>query len=144
MMKKAIVILSTVAMMAVVAGGLAGLAQAEERKPCPWKVAEVAVGKWANGKQKAGSWYKGSFPINIPGVTERPDWFINGSAVGKSQIHFSERFIPNSSSRFKPGSNTVKIQFNKPPYNGAFFQCTINGFNWKDVPNGGYKRYPCR
>jgi len=143
MMKKAFVIFSVAALIAAFCG-LAGLAQAEELKPCPWKVTEVAVGKWANGNQKAGSWYKGFFPINIPGVTERPDWFINGSAVGKSQIHFKDRFIPNSSNIFKPGSNTVKVQFNKPPYNGAFFQCTISGFDWKQVPNGGYKRYPCR
>jgi hypothetical protein len=139
-MKKVVMLISAMALFAAFSG-LAGLAQAG--KPCPWKVSQVAVGKWANGKQKAGSWYKGSFPINIPGVTERPDWFINGSGVGKSQIHFSERFIPNSSGRFKPGSNTIKIQFNKPPYNGAFFECTISGFDWKQVPNGGYKRYPC-
>jgi hypothetical protein len=124
---------------------LAGPAEAEEEsKPCPWEITQVGFGKWANGNHKAGTWYKGSFPINMPGVTERPDWYVNGSCVGKSQIHFSTRFIPNSSNRFNPGANTVKVQFQKPPYNGAYHQCTIEGFDWNDVPRGGYKYYPCR
>ena len=111
---------------------------------CPWRISQIAVGKWANGKAKAGVWIRGSFPTNIPGITERPDWKVNGRAVGKSQIHFQNRFLPNSSSRLGAGSNTVQVEFSKPPLSGAFDRCVIQGFNWKDVPNGGYKWYGCR
>lgn len=140
-MKKTAAVLMLFILVAV--GAVSARAE-EEKKPCPWKISQIGVGKWANGNHKAGTWIKGSFPINIPGVTERPDWFINGGGVGKSQIHFNLRFIPNSSSRFKEGANTVKVQFNKPPYNGAFHECTIGGFDWDQVPRGGYKWYPCR
>jgi hypothetical protein len=142
-MKKAVMIISAMALFAAFTG-MAGLALAEDSKPCPWIITKVGVGKWANGNQKAGTWFKGSFPINIPGVTERPDWYINGSSAGKSQIQAGMRFLPNTSYRLVPGSNTFKVQFNKPPYNGANYQCTISGFTWNDVPKGGYKWYSCR
>lgn len=112
--------------------------------PCPWRISKIGVGKWANGNKKAGTWIGGSFPVNIPGTTERPDWAINGSPVGKSQAHFNLRWIPNSSSRFNPGDNTVKVEFIRHPYQGAFHQCRIKGFNWDQVPNGGYKYYNCQ
>lgn len=135
MLKKAMALL-LIAGLAVIAA--AAYAQ-QESKPCPWKISSIAAGKWANGNHKAGLWAKGSFPINIPGVTERPDWYINGTNVGKSQIQFDTRFIPNSSGLLKPGTNTVKVQFNKQPYNGASHTITFDNFNWDDVPPGGYK-----
>lgn len=113
---------------------------AEDSKPCPWTISGVQVGKWANGNHKAGTWISGSFPIP-PGVSERPTWYINGTNVGHSQIHFNMRWIPNSSGHFQPGTNTVTVKFLKPPYNGASNSKTITGFNWDDVPNGGYKMY---
>jgi hypothetical protein len=132
----------TVFMALALALALTALAGAESTdKPCPWRISSMSVGKWANGNHKAGVWVKGSFPINIPGVTERPEWFINGSSVGKSQIHFANRWIPNAASRLKAGANTIKVQFNKPPYNGAYHEMTITGFDWGKVPNGGYKWY---
>lgn len=108
---------------------------------CPWVISKVQAGKWGNGNQKAGLWFKGSFPINIPGVTERPTWYVNGVDCGKSQIHFSLRFLPNSSAHLKDGqSNTVTVKFLKPPYNGASNSRTFT-FSWSQVPNGGYKEF---
>lgn len=141
MTKKALVVLTTLSFVLI---AFATTPAEEASKACPWQISKVGFGKWGNGNQKAGTWYKGSFPINIPGVTERPDWYVNGTSVGKSQIQTGMRFIPYSSSRFlSEKDNTVKVQFQRPPYNGAYHQCTINGFDWDHVPNGGYKWYPC-
>jgi hypothetical protein len=112
-----------------------------DSKPCPWKISKVQLGKWGNGKMKAGTWLKGSFPINIPGVTERPTWYINGTCVGKSQIHFNMRWIPNSSSYINDGmTNTITVKFLKPPYNGASHTYTFTP-DFSKVPKGGYKSF---
>jgi len=134
----------TVLILAAALALAATPATADQSKPCPWKISSVGIGKWANGNHKSGIWLKGSFPINIPGVTERPDWSINGSNVGKSQIHFNQRWIPNASSRLMDGAqNTVTVTFQKPPYNGASNSCTVT-IDWDDVPRGGYKYYRCQ
>ena len=145
-MKKAIIIISAMALFAaanVSLGAMAGLALAEDSKPCPWKITQVGVGKWASGNIKAATWYKGSFPINIPGVTERPVWYINGKSAGKTQSQVGMRYLAHSSNKLNPGSNTFKVQFNEPPYSGASYQCTISGFSWDQVPKGGLKWYIC-
>jgi len=86
---------------------------------CPWKIKQIAVEKWGNGKIKRALRAKGSFPINIPGVTERPDWFVNGTPVGKSQIFFNLRTVYGGYNLRDKAENTVTVRFNKPPYNGA-------------------------
>lgn len=110
---------------------------AGDAPPCPWKITKATVGKWANGNKKAGVWIDGHFPIP-PGMTERPDFYVNGQYVGKSQVHFQLRFIPNASSRLSPGANTITVQFTRPPYAGASNTLHINNFSWKEVPSGGY------
>jgi hypothetical protein len=141
MLKKALVVFCVAAMIATMswlAGPvLAGL-------PCPWSVSMVGVAKETNGKHKTDTWFKGFFPVSKPRVAERPEWYINGDPAGKAQTYFSTQKIPNSSNRFKPGSNTVLIKFNKAPYNGATFKCTIKGFDWDLVPPGGHKWYLCK
>lgn len=143
-MRKLIVLISAMALLTAFTT-LAEVATAftVTSATCPWQIQEVGVGKWPNGNQKEGTWYKGSFPISS-GVSEQPDWSINGTSAGKSQTQDGARFLPNTSYRLVMGSNTFKVQFNKPPYNGAFFKCAISGFNWDDVPKGGYKWYSCR
>lgn len=113
---------------------------AQEDGNCPWRISSIQVGKWANGNKKARIWVNGSFPIP-PGVSERPTWYVNGQNVGHSQIFFSQRTLPNTSYMLKPGQNTIKVQFLKPPYNGASFTKTINNFSWDNVPNGGYRTF---
>jgi hypothetical protein len=111
-----------------------------DSKPCPWTISKVQLGKWGNGKMKAGTWLKGSFPIP-PGVSERPTWYINGTNVGKSQIHFNLRWIPNSSSYINDGmSNTITVKFLKPPYNGASYTYTFTP-DFSKIPKGGYKSF---
>jgi hypothetical protein len=112
----------------------------ETRKPCPWKISKVRLGKWGNGKLKAGTWVKGSFPIP-PGVSERPTWYINGVCVGKSQIHFNLRWIPNSSCYLNDKmTNTITVKFFKPPYNGASYTYTFY-VDFSKIPRGGYKDF---
>ena len=139
-MKKAVMLIIAMALFATFSG-LAGTALAGD--PCPWKISKVGVGKWANGNKKAGTWYKGSFPVNIPGVTERPVWYINGKSAGKTQSQVGMRYLAHSSNKLNPGSNTFKVQFNEPPYNGAYYECTISGLNWDEVPKGGLYWYAC-
>jgi hypothetical protein len=107
---------------------------------CPWKISSVQVGKWMNGKNKANIWINGSFPIPS-GVSERPTWYVNGQSVGHSKIFFKQRLLEGKSYLLKPGKNTIKVQFKKPPYNGASNTKVISNFNWKDVRPGGYKEY---
>jgi hypothetical protein len=98
-------------------GGLQG--GTEAKKPCPWKISGVEVGKWGNGRLKDSIWIHGSFPIP-PGTSERPDWYINGTCVGKSCLFFNLRRLPGGSSYLNDGqSNTVTVKFTKPPYAGA-------------------------
>lgn len=112
--------------------------------PCPWKISRVGVAKWGNGKPKAGIWFKGSFPIP-PGTSERPTWYINGFNVGKAQLLIDSRYIPNQSMLLIEGQgNTIKVQFLKPPYNGASFQCTTDTFSWDDIHAGQQKWYLCK
>ena len=111
---------------------------------CPWKIHKVGVGKWGNGNKKSEVWLDGSFPSNIPGTTERPAFYINGVGVGKSSVQQSMRLIPYASSLLDSGDNTVTVKFTKSYYDGASYTCTITGFNWDHVPNGGYKWYMCR
>lgn len=110
-------------------------------RPCPWTISSMGVGKWANGNHKASIWVSGSFPRNLPGSTERPDWFINGKFVGKSQAQIENRMIPNSSAHLVPGTNTITVKFTSPPYKGASHTLTIQDFDWSKVPNGGYRYY---
>ena len=142
LMRKLIVLISAMALL-VTSTAMAGLALAEESKPCPWKITQVGVGKWANGNIKAATWYKGSFPI-LPGVTERPVWYINGKSAGKAQNQIGMQYLAHSSNKLNPGSNTFKVQFNKPPYNGAYYECTISGLGWNQVLKGGLKWFVCR
>ncbi len=118
----------------------AALAEGAADKPCPWTIKSIQVGKWGNGKQKARIWVQGSFPIP-PGVSERPVWYVNGTYVGKSEIFFNSRTLPNSSRLLKEGQNTIKVQFQKPPFNGASNEKTISGFSWDKVRPGGYKTF---
>jgi hypothetical protein len=141
MIKNALIVFSVTALIVTMVWS-AGPVQASE--PCPWSVTMVGVGKMANGKKKADTWFKGFFPGKGNGVAEKPDWFINGDSVGKAQTYFNTRKIVNSSSKLKTGSNIVKIRFNKPPYKGATFQCTIYKFDWLYVPKGGHKWYSCK
>ncbi len=136
MTRKLLILALTLALL--LAFALPALAASD--KPCPWVITGVQVGKWANGNHKAGIWIDGSFPIP-PGVSERPTWYVNGHNVGTAQIHFNMRWIPNSSHYLQDGSNTVKVQFNKPPYNGASNSKTISGFSWDKVRPGGYKMF---
>jgi hypothetical protein len=140
-MRKMFVLISALALLAAF-NGLAGLALAGESKPCPWKITQVGVGKWANGNIKAATWYKGSFPVP-PGTTERPVWYINGKSAGKAQRQVGMQYLAHSSNKLIPGSNTIKVQFSKPPYNGAYYECTISGLDWDQVPKGGLTWFAC-
>lgn len=108
-------------------------------KPCPWRIVKVKVGKWGNGNTKAGIWVQGSFPANLG--PERPEWSVNGVNVGKASKQPGHLFIPNSSQYLKPGENTITVRFSWPPYAGASDSRTITGFDWDQVPNGGYRLY---
>ena len=118
----------------------ANLAWTQDDRPCPWTISGIRAGKWANGNHKAGIWLTGSFPIP-PGVSERPTFLVNGHNVGKSQIHFNMRWLPNSSHYLQPGANSVTVRFQKPPYNGASSTKTITDFDWDKVPPGGYRTF---
>ncbi len=122
--------------------GLSASALAEEAqsKPCPWTIKSISVGKWGNGKQKARIWVQGSFPIP-PGASERPVWYVNGTYIGHSEIFFNSRTLPDSSHLLKDGGNTIKVQFVKPPYNGASNEISISNFSWDQVRPGGYKTF---
>lgn len=120
--------------------GATAFAQDAADKPCPWKISKIGVGKWGNGNKKARIWVYGSFPIP-PGVSERPVWFVNGTNVGHSTIFFNARTLPNASHLLKEGANTIKVQFVKPPYNGASDEKTISNFSWDNVRPGQYKTF---
>lgn len=90
-----------------------------ERKPCPWKISGIEVGKWMNGNLKDSTWAHGSFPLTGM-ITERPDWYVNGTCIGKSWPFFNLKRLPNSSGLLRDKqNNTVKVEFSKPPYEGA-------------------------
>ena len=117
-------------------------ATAQDSSKCLWKVTAVQAGKWGNGNMKAGLWPKGSFPANIPGVTERPDWYVNGHNCGKSQMcagcGAGMRFLPNSSFYLNDkGENTIMIKYNKAPCAGVTSEKTFT-FDWSRVRPGGY------
>ncbi len=113
---------------------------------CEWFFKSISVGKWGNGNPKAGIWVYGAFPINMPGVTERPDWYVNGKAVGKAQIHltYEHRWIPNSSIHLRQGKNTVSFKFFKEPCAGYTRICTFDFTGWDTVRPGGYKYFNCK
>jgi len=104
----------------VLALPLSSMVQAEEGtdRGCPWKISKIAVEKWGNGRVKKAMRARGSFPINIPGVTERPDWYVNGSYVGKSMIFFNLRTVYGGYALIDKANNTVKVEFKKPPHAG--------------------------
>jgi hypothetical protein len=112
-------------------------AEAED-KACPWKIGKIEVGKWGNGNKKSRIWVHGSFPIP-PGVSERPVWFVNGTNVGHSSIFFNARTLSNASHLLKEGTNSIRVQFVKPPYNGASNEKIISSFSWDKVRPGQQK-----
>jgi hypothetical protein len=143
-MVKKVILFCCVLSIAAAYGGMEGLAQ--EGQTCswigPWKVEEVIVGKTKDGRKFQGAWFKGSFPSTESRVTDK--WFINGKFVGKSFVHFKGQYVSNSAFGFQTGTNTVMVRFSRPPYEaGCSFECSINNFDWSDVPKGGYKTYPC-
>ncbi|NDV27413.1 hypothetical protein [Desulfovibrio sp. JC010] len=113
-------------------------ALAEDSKSCPWRIAQIGVGKWGNGKQKATLWIKGSFPI-LPKSSERPVWYINDRYAGHAQNFFNDKALHNGAHLLSPGQNTIKVQFNKPPYAGTSSTKTISNFSWDGIGPGGYK-----
>ena len=118
-----------------------GPAQVMGTKPCPWKISNIAVSKWANGKIKAAIWAHGSFPINIPGVTERPIWIVNGINHGRATTFFNTKRIINGSYSLKPkAQNKVTVKFTKPPYAGASHTYTFY-YDPARIPPGGYVQF---
>ena len=141
MLKKLIPVFVALSLVAAFAAG--AMAQ-EDASKCAWKVTAVRAGKWANGNQKAALWPKGSFPIPV-GVSERPDWYVNGHNCGKSQLCAgcggSMRFLPNSSRYLKDNdTNTIMLKYNKPPCAGKTSSKSFS-FKWSQVPKGGYKTF---
>lgn len=120
---------------------LAGPALAQDSSKCTWQVTALQVGKWGNGKQKAGLWPKGSFPIPV-GVSERPTWYVNGHNCGHSQMVAGGgarmRFLPNSSRYLHDGgANTITLQYSRPPCAGVSSSKTVE-VDWSKVRPGGY------
>lgn len=118
----------------------AGVADAAESKSCPWRITGIEAGKWANGNQKAAIWAHGSFPINIPGTTERPTWIVNGVNVGLSTTFFNLKRLPNTSRLLRKGRNTVTVKFLKAPYAGASNSYSFN-FDWAQIRPGQHKKF---
>lgn len=83
---------------------------------------------------------QGSFPINVPGVTERPNWYINGYAQGKASVFFTMRTIYGGPYLNDKAKNTVTFKFSNPPCAG-FSQTYSSDYNKAQVPNGGQKWY---
>ncbi len=103
--------------------------------PCPWTITGIAAERWANGNYKLALRAKGSFPIPW-GVSERPIWYVNGVNVGHSDLFFDMRTVYGSTYLMDDAQNTVKVQFNWHPHNGASHSYTF--YYDKDlVPPGG-------
>jgi hypothetical protein len=116
-------ILAVVLMVGMLAGVVEAADEAApaaaEKGTCPWRITAIKVGKWGNGKLKDNFFAVGSFPINA-GVTERPDWYVNGSYAGKSTMHFNLRALRAAGMLRSKQENTVKIKFVKKPSEFTF------------------------
>ncbi len=115
----------------------------ETRSACSsWRISSMAVEKWANGKVKNAMRAKGNFPINMPGVTERPTWYVNGYNVGKAQIFLVGymRTVYGGPFLTDGAKNTVTFKFSNPPCAG-YSQTFTFDYNASQVPAGGQKWY---
>ena len=142
MLKKLMLLILVCSLAAAFSTG--AMAADDKISKCSWKVTAVRAGKWGNGKQKAALWPMGSFPIPV-GVSERPDWYVNGTNCGKSQMCVGcgsrMRFLPNSSRYLKDdGSNTIMLKYNKPPCKGVTSSKTFS-FKWSLIKAGRYRTF---
>ena len=114
-------------------------AQDERASACSgWRISSVAVEKWANGNVKNAMRVQGSFPINMPGVTERPNWYINGYALGKASVFFTMCTIYGGPYLNDNAKNTVTFKFSNAPCAG-FSQTYTFDYSSSKVANGGQK-----